>query len=287
MKNVRVHEALSWASLFLQEHNREQPVAEIVLMHHLGIGRTQFLAALRDPVPVDIYQKFQHDIRLHATTGVPVQHLIGKESFYGRDFYVNNDVLIPRPETEELVHGVLQYLDSIQEQEPVQVVDIGTGSGIIAISLKIERPHLDVSASDLSTKALQVAQKNADSLGADVTFQQGDLLEPFVDQGEKFQVIVSNPPYIAESERDLLADTVKNFDPDMALFADDNGLAAYKKIVQQSTEIVDKQALLAFEIGYQQGEQVRDLIKAAYPQSKIEVRKDINGKDRMVFAKIN
>ncbi|MRH43979.1 peptide chain release factor N(5)-glutamine methyltransferase [Aquibacillus halophilus] len=285
-KQMYVHEALRWASLFLEKQNRETRIAEMILMHHLGINKSQLLASLRDQVPVDRLQAFQKDIHTHAETGVPVQHLIGSETFYGREFLVNQDVLIPRPETEELLVGVLDFIKKNNFSEPTQLVDIGTGSGIIAITLKLEQPNVQIWASDLSTKALTVAKKNAERLNAKVNFEQGDFLQPFIESGASFDVIVSNPPYIPFHDRDSLSDTVKNYDPELALFAEQDGLAAYMKIIEQAKYVMKKQALIAFEIGYQQGTQVANIIEHHFPQSKTEIRKDINGRDRMVFAEI-
>lgn len=279
---MKVHEALRWASLFLEEHHREQPVAEILLQHHMAYSRVQLLSSLREALPVDKQQAFIDDIKRHVDTGVPVQHLTGKEVFYGRDFSVSKDVLIPRPETEELIEGVLQQLD----EAPWTVVDLGTGSGIIAITLKLERPDLTVHACDISEAALSVASQNATRLQADVNFHQGDFMQPILDQGKAVDIIVSNPPYIPYVDKSSLSDTVKNFDPELALFAEDNGLAAYHKIVMQAKQLPTLPKMIAFEIGYQQGEQVSEIIKHSFPTSTVDIRQDINGKDRMVFAVI-
>ncbi|WP_226036290.1 peptide chain release factor N(5)-glutamine methyltransferase [Aquibacillus saliphilus] len=285
-KQMYTHEALHWASLFLTQHNRETRIAEILLQHHLGISRAQLLATMRDLVPGEVIQAFEKDITAHAETGVPVQHLTGVESFYGRQFAVNKHVLIPRPETEELIVGVGEYLNRNHLSEPAQLADIGTGSGIIAITLKLEHPAVDIWASDYSEDALVVAKSNAEKLQADLYFKQGDFLQPFIDANQKLDVIVSNPPYIPYSEKDSLSDTVKNYDPDLALFAEQQGLAAYMKIVEQAKSVVKDHALIAFEIGYQQGRQVAEIIEHHFPDSTIEIRKDINNKDRMVFAEI-
>ncbi|MCT2538295.1 peptide chain release factor N(5)-glutamine methyltransferase [Aquibacillus koreensis] len=282
MKPMKIHEALRWASLFLADNNREERVAEILLLHHLGLTKPQMLMALRDPIAEDAQERFIQDVEAHASTGIPVQHLTGVEMFYGRTFAVDNHVLIPRPETEELIVGVLAYIDRFPE--PVSVVDLGTGSGIIAVTLKLEKPSLDVSASDLSEEALQVARRNADALEADINFYQGDFLTPLIETEKTVDIIVSNPPYIPFSDENSLSDTVKNHDPRLALFAEDNGLAAYQQIIHNAHHVLNKPGLLAFEIGYQQGESVSSLIKQAFPSSEVEVRKDINGKDRMVFG---
>ncbi|MDL4839164.1 peptide chain release factor N(5)-glutamine methyltransferase [Aquibacillus rhizosphaerae] len=281
---MTIHEALRWASLFLQEFHRETPVAEILLMHHLHMTKSQLLMSLRDKINPETLSLFEKDIKRHASTGVPVQHLTGVEDFYGREFQVNKDVLIPRPETEELVLGVLARVDKYPK--PVSVVDLGTGSGIIAITLKLENPELIVNASDLSEHALNVAKQNAKCLDADIDFFQGDFLSPFIENDIEVDVIVSNPPYIPYDEEATLNDTVKDYDPALALFADSDGLAAYQQIINNAKHVLKKPGLIAFEIGHQQGKQVSELIGRKFPHSKVEVKKDINSKDRMVFAEI-
>ncbi|WP_407269377.1 peptide chain release factor N(5)-glutamine methyltransferase [Radiobacillus sp. PE A8.2] len=284
---MRIHEALAWASSFLENHKRESRVGELLLLHHLDMTKSQLISSMREQISAEQQRAFEHDVMAHATTGIPVQHQIGSESFYGRDFVVNKNVLIPRPETEELVQAVLDYIDQMDSEQQLRIVDVGTGSGIISTTIKLECSSVDMWATDISPAALLVAKQNAEHLGARITFVQGDFLQPLLTKDKQFDVIVSNPPYIAFSEKDSLQDTVKNYDPALALFADSNGLAAYQAILSQAKNVVADQALLAFEIGYQQGGQVRELIQQYFPRSEVEVRKDINGKDRMVFATIS
>ncbi|MBC5635620.1 peptide chain release factor N(5)-glutamine methyltransferase [Ornithinibacillus sp. BX22] len=277
------YEVLEWASLFLEKSNRETRVAELLLQHHLNVSRTQYFAQMREDIPQHIVEKFRADIVKHAETGVPIQHLMGYEIFYGRKYSVNEDVLIPRPETEELVLHVIAHAP---KDKPITIVDVGTGSGIIAITLALELPNADVYAIDISPDALVMAKKNAEDLEANVTFLQGDFLEPFVKQDLRADIIVSNPPYIAEEERSELSDTVVNYDPEIALFAEDNGLFAYKKIISQLPAAILSGGSVAFEIGHLQGKAVQELLQQTFPESSVTVRKDINGKDRIVSAKI-
>ncbi|MFB1051520.1 peptide chain release factor N(5)-glutamine methyltransferase [Paraliobacillus sp. JSM ZJ581] len=284
MTQPNLQEVLRRASLFLEQNHREPRIAEMLLMHHLQLDKAQLLMHLREEIPVQAYEKYQCDLVKHVKTGVPVQHLIGYESFFGRKFTVNKDVLIPRPETEELIVGALGKLK--QMKRPLRVVDVGTGSGIIAITLKLEDPSLEVYALDISKEALAVAQVNATDHGADVSFVQSDFLESLISKNKQCDVIISNPPYIPWEDSDTLSDTVINFDPSLALFADDNGLYAYQQIIAQAEQMLSTCGLLAFEIGYQQGEAVKKVIKAKFPNSNVEIQKDINGKDRMVYATI-
>lgn len=281
-KESKQHEVLHRASLFLEKNNRETKVAELLLQHYLGVTRSEFITTMREPVPENINKQFQQAIQQHAETGMPVQHIIGNESFYGRIFHVNEHTLIPRPETEELVEQVIKTMPD----EPTTIVDIGAGSGIIAITLALELENATVYATDISIEALAIARSNANELGADVRFLHGDFLEPMIKEGEQAEVVVSNPPYIAPNEAVNLSDTVKNFDPELALFAEENGLAAYQKIIADLPRVIRNKAYVFFEIGYEQGESVRSMLNRKFPSSHIEIIKDINKKDRIIKAYI-
>lgn len=295
---TKQYEVLQRASLFLEKHNREPKVAELLLQHHLQVSRAVFFTMMQEHVAEPVKAAFEEDIRKHAETGVPVQHLIGTAEFYGRSFLVNENVLIPRMETEELVEQVMnevENMEGINEQQangmkepirPLTIVDVGTGSGVIAITLKLELKTPTVIATDISAAALKTAKQNARQLSANVTILQGDFLKPFIQQNIKANVIVSNPPYIAKQEKTLLSDTVKDFDPEIALFADEHGLFAYRKIIDQSKSAIKENGLLLFEIGHAQGEAVRQIIKNVYPESTVKIMKDINGKDRIISAQL-
>ncbi|UJL45996.1 peptide chain release factor N(5)-glutamine methyltransferase [Virgibacillus sp. NKC19-16] len=281
--SLKQYEVLNRASLFLEKHNRETKVAEILLQHHLHVSRSKFFTMMQELIPQAVIETFQADIHKHALTGVPVQHLTGQESFYGRPFSINENVLIPRPETEELVQHVINLAG--QKDKQSVIVDIGTGSGIIAITLALEVPDATVYATDISKEALEIASQNANQLDAEVTFLHGDFLQPLIDQHIQADIIVSNPPYIAKRDAANLSDTVKNFDPGLALFADENGLAAYKKIIEQSQQVIKKHGYLAFEIGYQQSASVSALMKKAFPAAEVQTIQDINKKDRIITVR--
>ncbi|MFD1852191.1 peptide chain release factor N(5)-glutamine methyltransferase [Oceanobacillus bengalensis] len=282
----KLYEVLKRASLFLDEYNRESKVAEILLQHHLRISRSEFFMKMQDPVPSSVIERFEKDLQLHAETGIPVQHLTGNEMFYGRKFQVNNHVLIPRPETEELVLHIIELVKKKYTENPITIVDIGTGSGVIAITLALELPQATVYATDISSEALSIAKNNADRLKANVHFLQGDFAQPLIDENIQADIIVSNPPYIAESEKAAMDDTVKNFDPALALFADEEGLAAYRRIIQQAPKVLKRQAQIAFEIGYKQSADIQEIIMQRFPTAEVRCLKDINGKDRIVSARI-
>ncbi|HLS20076.1 MAG TPA: peptide chain release factor N(5)-glutamine methyltransferase [Bacillota bacterium] len=279
---LKQYEVLKRASLFLQQNKCESQVAEILLRHFLQVSRAQFYANMQEVVAPEITERFWEAINRHVTTRIPVQHLTGYEYFYGRKFHVNEHVLIPRPETEQLVEHVINKV----HKTPLSIVDLGTGSGVIAITLALELKRAKVYATDISEEALHVAKKNAHKHCADVRFMLGDFATPLIEKNIMTQIIVSNPPYIAYDEKDTLSQTVK-YDPELALFAANDGLAAYNKIIEQSKKIIAKNGILAFEIGYQQGEAVQKLIKKSYPHSSVKVYQDINGHDRIVIAHIN
>ncbi len=281
---MKLYEVLGWASLFLEKHNRETRVAELLLQHYLDVSRSEFFAMMREPVPDKVVHEFQKAIKEHGETGIPVQHLTGYEIFYGRKFLVNNHVLIPRPETEELVQHVIKLVQ--QSKMPVTIADIGTGSGIIATTLALELDNAIVYATDISEDALTTARNNAKQFNANVTFLQGDFLQPLIHTDRKVDFIISNPPYIAREDEVVMADTVKVFDPEIALFADENGLAAYRQIIEKLSFVLAENAIVAFEIGYQQGEAVKALLKTKFPKSEVQIHQDINKKDRIVIAKI-
>ncbi|HLR41096.1 MAG TPA: peptide chain release factor N(5)-glutamine methyltransferase [Virgibacillus sp.] len=284
-QSMKQFEVLKWASLFLKKHHREPKVAELLLQHHLQVERSKFYMMMRDLVPPAVMTAFEKNVEKHALTGVPVQHLMGYETFYGRDFQVNEHVLIPRPETEELIEHILKTAGQ-QANESLTIADIGTGSGIIAITLALELPQATVYATDISEEALSVARKNAASLQADIHFLQGDFLKPLINKNIQADIIVSNPPYIAKSDETNLSDTVKNFDPALALFADDNGLAAYQNIISAMPKVIKENSVTAFEIGHEQGPAVASLLTTTFPNSTVEIIQDINGKDRIVSARM-
>ncbi|HSP22926.1 MAG TPA: peptide chain release factor N(5)-glutamine methyltransferase [Planococcus sp. (in: firmicutes)] len=277
----RVYEALNWASSFLKDKGREENAARLLLQHELGMSHAGLLASLRDPLDKESDEHFRRNIEQHAM-GVPVQHLTGVEEFYGREFEVNKDVLIPRPETEELIEETLQLVQRYFPAGDPSIADIGTGSGIIAITMKCELPASKVAAVDISERALHTAKRNASRYGTDVDFKLGDLTEPIL--GSKWDIVLSNPPYIGYDEAAGLSDTVRDFEPHTALFADENGLALYSRMVRELPDLLNKPGIIGFEIGHAQGEAVKNMLKKAFPHAVVYVKKDINRNDRMVFC---
>lgn len=216
----------------------------------------------------------------------PLAYILGYEWFYGYRFNVNEDVLIPRPETEELAANILAEFDQyFTAQEQVMLADIGTGSGALAITLKKEAPELNVIGTDISEKAIAVARENARQNEAVVPLLIGDMLEPLIDRNIKVDILVSNPPYIPAHEQ--MESSVVDYEPHVALFGGEDGLKFYRTIFENCRKVLKDKALLAFEIGWNQKAQLEKLVAAYFPDDRMEIIKDMSGKDRMLFIYVN
>lgn len=223
------------------------------------------------------YKGDLEDATKRLKSGEPVQYIVGNVDFYGYNFIVNKNVLIPRFETEELIERMIKYIQQYLFNNSLDIIDLGTGSGCIAITLNKELV-CNVDAIDISKEALQVARANNDRNSANVNFIEGDMLTNI---HKKYDVIISNPPYISYNEE--IMDIVKNNEPHLALYADNDGLYFYEKIIKSSVDCVKKQNLIAFEIGFTQGNQIMNIAKKYFPQAKVWIEKDLQGKDRFVF----
>ncbi len=211
----------------------------------------------------------------------PIQYILGKTEFYGYSFRVNENTLIPRPETEELVEWILNEVKDNKQQ--LSILDIGTGTGCIPISLKKELPGAKVSAIDVSEEALKVAKENALLNKAEVTFILQDILQT-ESLSEQYNVIVSNPPYVRELEKVEIKNNVLENEPHSALFVDDdNPLIFYKKIADLAIKSLTKNGLLFFEINQYLGKETVDMLKRK-GFTKVELRKDLFGNNRMIKA---
>jgi len=233
-------------------------------------------------VDKELYEKFEKGI-IRLLDGEPLNYVLGYSYFYGYRFIVNPDVLIPRPETEELVGLILSQYDEYFKGEKIKACDIGTGSGAIAIALKKEEDNLDVYASDISAVALNVAKANASNNQCEITFLEGSMLEPYIEEGLKFDILVSNPPYIRSVEK--VEASVYDYEPHVALFGGEDGLKFYREIFENAAKILNDKALAFFEMGYDQKENLSKLAREYFDDVDIRVYKDINGKDRMLMLK--
>ena len=216
---------------------------------------------------------------------IPIQYLLGTTHFFGLEFYVNKDVLIPRPETEELVDWIIKNQKLKVESHKIKILDIGTGSGCIAISLAKNLINAQVFAIDISEKALATAQKNADLNKVNVNFIQKNILET-ANLDQDFDIIVSNPPYVRNLEKAEIQKNVLDNEPHLALFVEDNdALIFYKKIAELALKNLSKNGVLYFEINQYLGNETEELLKNLGFKN-IELRKDIYGNNRMIFANL-
>ncbi|MBN2908069.1 peptide chain release factor N(5)-glutamine methyltransferase [Polycladomyces sp. WAk] len=283
-----VKKAYRWAAERLGEQG--EPAwfeSELLLRSALEWDRTRFFTRMDEPVPEEAADRFQTWV-MRAAAGEPLQYLIGEQAFFGRSFRVDPSVLIPRPETEILVERVLAEADRIFGRRPVRVVDIGTGSGAIAVTLACERPHWEVWAIDLSPQALATAQANAARHGVEsrIVWRQGDLLEPLVTSGKHAQVVVSNPPYIPRDVIPTLAKRVRDFEPVLALDGGIDGLDVYRRIVGQLPDVLDDPALVAMEVGAGQSDAVAEMLQQLPMEVRVDVTDDLAGIPRVVCANI-
>lgn len=232
----------------------------------------------------NILKKFNDGI-VRLMNNEPMNYVLGYSYFYGYKMIVNNDVLIPRPETEELVGLVLSKYDEFYKGKTINLCDVGTGSGAIGIALKKEENNLNVFASDISLDALEVAKLNCKNNECDITYLFGSMLDPYIDNNLKFDILVSNPPYIKTVEN--VDPSVLDHEPHVALFGGEDGLKFYREIFENALKIVDPKGFMFFEMGYDQKENLTALAKTYFPNSNIEVFKDINRKDRMLMIHLN
>jgi release factor glutamine methyltransferase len=253
--------------------------AEVLARHVLGWDRPRFIAR-RGEAPPPGFDLLYDRLVLRRSRREPVAYIVGHREFFGREFAVSPAVLVPRPETEVLVEAALERIANV---ESPRIVDVGTGSGCIAITLALEAPHARVRATDTSAAALDVAQRNARRLGADdqIAFVRESLLDP--DSGGPFDLIVSNPPYIATVDRDALPPEVRLFEPGEALFGGADGLAVVRPLVAAAERVLRPGGWLAIEIGAGQANAVSALVETP-AWRRLELRQDLQGIPRVALA---
>ena len=211
--------------------------------------------------------------------GEPVQYIVGDVDFYGNIIKVNKNVLIPRRETEELVEKTMEFINKLFPKKEISILDIGTGSGCIPITLKKYFPNCIVKAVDISQEALNVAIENSKSNNVEIEFIKSDIFENVTG---KYNCIISNPPYIKEDEE--IMEIVKNNEPHLALYAPNEGLYFYEEILKNAKKYLEDKFIIAFEIGETQGNDILNIAGKYFPQSKIILEKDLQHLDRFVFV---
>ena len=272
-------QAITKACLLLRRQGKEESLARFLLMYMLDESPQLFSNSFSEQLSQENEEKYFSLIEKHIKEDVPLSHLVGFEYFYDRKFKVTKDVLSPRMETEELIYKVIEYVKASNKNN-FKILDLCTGSGIIAITLKKELSQfsIDVVASDISEEAIKVAKENAQSHDAIIKFIQSDIFDNIAD---KFDIIVSNPPYIDRKDEVTMQDNVLKYDPHLALFAEEEGMYFYREIIEQANDYLNENGVIFFEIGYDQKDKIIKL--ADLNGYSAEVYKDINGRDRMAF----
>lgn len=273
---------MNYAELFasyeerLEAQGEEAEALSFTFRGLKSLSLTDFVFLLRQEVSEED-QNLLEDIFQQLSQHIPAQYIIGKTDFHGLEFAVDERVLIPRPETEELVDLVLQE----NSRADLRVLDIGTGSGAIAIFLAHARPDWQVTAVDISPQALEVAKKNAENNAVQLKLIQSDVLDQVTGQ---FDLIIANPPYISPADKEEVGLNVLHSEPHLALFAEEDGLAIYRKIAEQAGEFLAEKGKIYLEIGYKQGQAVSDLFQTHFPDKRVRVLQDQFGKDRKVVV---
>ena len=272
-------QAITKACLLLRRQGKEESLARFLLMYMLDESPQLFSNNISEELSGENEEKYFSLIEKHIKEDMPLSHLVGFEYFYDRKFKVTKDVLSPRMETEELIYRVIEYVKTTKK-DSIKILDLCTGSGIIAITLKkeLELKSVRLIASDISEEALVVAKENAELNNADIKFIQSDI---FNNIDEKFDIIVSNPPYIDRKDEITMKTNVLNYDPHLALFAEEEGMYFYRKILEEAKNYLNDSGVIFFEIGHDQREKITKL--ADINDYHAEVYKDLNGRDRMAF----
>jgi release factor glutamine methyltransferase len=265
------YEAESFFYLILEDKHKLRQI-DLALNHELTFSESDF--AVWDLLLAQLKKE------------VPIQYLLGKTNFYGLDFEVNENVLIPRPETEELVEWIVNENSKVDKAKTIKILDIGTGSGCIAISLAKNIPNAQVYAMDVSKKAIETAKRNAVNNKTDITFILQDVLNA-EELKCNFDIIVSNPPYVRNLEKEEIKKNVLDYEPHLALFVEDNdALVFYRKIAALAQNNLLENGQLYFEINQYLGCEMKDLLEKMNFEN-IELRKDIYDNDRMIFGKVS
>lgn len=270
-------EVLQWASSLLIKNGQEGHAIYYVFLKRKNWEKIDWLQHMKETMSKEEKKQLETDLS-KLLNDYPPQYLLGETEFYGLPFLVNEHTLIPRPETEELVDYCLKENEAAYST----IVDVGTGTGAIAISLKHARPQWQVTGIDISKQALIVAQENAKILNTTIDFLSGDLLEPLMMNGQKVDMIISNPPYISKAEKNWMDRSVIKYEPALALFAYQNGLAIYQRLAEEAKKVLKEDGKIYLEIGFQQGKAVQEIFQQAFPTKQIIIKKDLAKNDRIV-----
>ncbi len=286
MNEWTIQRLLTWVTEYLTQKGVDAPrlSAELLLSHVLGLKRIELYTQYNKVVPQEQLTQLRGLVK-RAGEHEPVAYLVGRTEFYSIEFEVTPDCLIPRPETELLVQKSIELLR--KRTGPQSVCDLCTGCGIIAVAIAKNVPDVKVMATDLSEPALGVAAKNVEKhkLGERIELRHGDLFEPLVPQLDVFDLIVCNPPYVSAAEYEALDRNVKDYEPRLALYAGQDGLDVYRRIVEKVDQFLKPDGILLLEIGYKEGCDVQKLLEQTGVFAQIRIDKDLQHHDRVVAAK--
>jgi release factor glutamine methyltransferase len=255
--------------------------AELLMMFVLGRERAYLYAHPERELSVEEQERYDEVIRERAR-GCPTQYITGHQEFWGLDLLVSPAVLIPRPETEHVVETVLELVRQMEPQKSLRLLDAGTGSGCIALALASELPQAEIHACDISEEALEISRVNAARLGLEqrVSLRKSDLLSAYA--GATFDLVVSNPPYVGESESDKVQKQVREFEPKVAVFSGQEGMDIYRRLVPQAWEALKPGGWLVCEIGFSAEAKVKELLAG---WTDIQVTADLQGIPRVIAAR--
>lgn len=268
---MTVEELLVYAKQYIHSDHAKILLAELINKNVLELYNY-----LDYQVSAENIEKYKKEVEA-LKEGKPLQYVLGYVNFYGNIFKINNNVLIPRFETEELVENIINYSKKFFT-EPVDIIDLGCGSGVIGLSLAKKIPTKTVDLVDISEEALKITEINRDNLNINARLIQSDMWKNIND---KYDIIVSNPPYIKTNEK--IEDVVKNNEPHLALYAGEDGLDCYRKILKDIEPHMKDKCLVGFEIGMTQAEKIKEIALSTLDNIKVEIKKDLSGKDRMLF----
>ena len=278
---MTIKQAITKGMIMLKSNNVESPKLKARLLLQYVLDKPRQYIIVYDNKEIDKQQQWQYFVNIEKLTkGIPLQHITHRQEFMKMDFFVDENVLIPRPDTEILVEEVIKIA---QKYNSPRILDLCTGSGAIAISLKKFVPNADITAVDISEKALEIAQKNEEKLEAKINFVKSNLFDKL--DNKKFDIIVSNPPYIRKDEIKKLSEEVQK-EPKIALDGGEDGLDFYRIIAEQAINYLKTGSFLCFEIGYNQKNDVIKIIEDEQNYKNTYCKKDLYGNDRIIITKV-
>ena len=278
---MTIKQAITKGMIMLKSNNVESPKLKARLLLQYVLDKPRQYIIVYDNKEIDKQQQWQYFVNIEKLTkGIPLQHITHRQEFMKMDFFVDENVLIPRPDTEILVEEVIKIA---QKYNSPRILDLCTGSGAIAISLKKFVPNADITAVDISEKALEIAQKNAEKLEAKINFVKSNLVDKL--DNKKFDIIVSNPPYIRKDEIKKLSEEVQK-EPKIALDGGEDGLDFYRIIAEQAINYLKTGSFLCFEIGYNQKNDVIKIIEDEQNYKNTYCKKDLYGNDRIIITQV-